>query len=612
MDDLIFSALTRSGNLSFNSNRLFANDIPGSGCRVVRQSSGHLVLYGPHNRRILTTDPEGNPLHECEWFATARGAVRLARARFRLDWGQWVGLKPEGLVNSTIIDLSKRPGWEGVGVDDLRLMAAHALQVPLDEVRFFYNDKDLAIDHKGQATIRHRKDALYMLEHGTCQADFSGMRFMACMGAMHWDRIDFLPVVELFQSLLPGTGSAAFELIRGLYDDQNQPPAAPLPLRYRGIPPYPSPDAYRLFSDFFISQASGSADAFSLFMDPHRSHEVRWLPSQNAPRRYFDIVRKICVTVKGSMVGKATLSNDTAGLSFTHVNSQGFAPYHRSVSVDQGHLILKDGNTQTDLRLSPSWGPISDSPPIQLPSYSLSWRDLFRGALPQVDPQAAFSAVLMYPEDESEISESASQPFVADHLQDAMNQYPEFTHRLSRVERVLIHNFDATFASCLTLDRPRTYTVLYHRPEFAQKQAQAIWNRLALTGHLDRARQIALYQTNNLHEPEAEAVHSYDLIYEWVPFSQFCKPVLLSKTATAIACTLDPKGLAFIVGPLEMGEILSSSGLLLIGAETVRDLPTFHMHQSILPKGYLKSGLTLFYAIRAEDPTASAKTSLFG
>ena len=51
---------------------------------------------------------------------------------------------------------------------------------------------------------------------------------MSCMGAMHWARIDFLPVVELFQSLLPGTGSAAFELIRGLYDDQN--PKEPVPL----------------------------------------------------------------------------------------------------------------------------------------------------------------------------------------------------------------------------------------------------------------------------------------------------------------------------------------------------------------------------------------------
>ena len=76
---------------------------------------------------------------------------------------------------------------------------------------------------------------------------------MACMGAMHWDRIDFLPVVELFQSLLPGTGSAVFELIRGLYDDQNVPLQTPLALRYRGIPTYPSEAAFRLFQPLFCA-----------------------------------------------------------------------------------------------------------------------------------------------------------------------------------------------------------------------------------------------------------------------------------------------------------------------------------------------------------------------
>ena len=598
MDAFIRSALTRHGNLSFHSNRILARDFPGSNCRVVCQPSGHLVWYGPLSRRILATDPEGNPLHECEWLAAAHGTVRLARARFRLDWGRWVGLRPEGLVNSTVLDLSKkRQGWERVQVDDLRRMAAHTLQMPLDEVRFFYNDEDVTIDPTGQVTIRHRKDALYMLEDGTFQPDSSGMRFMACMGAMHWDRIDFLPVVELFQSLLPGTGSAAFELIRGLYDDQNQPPADPLPLRYRGIPTYPSPAAYRLFREFFTPESTAGGDPFSLFMDQPRSHEVRWLPSPNAPRRYFDADRKICVTVKGSVIHKATLFDDTAGLSFTHVNPQGFAPYHRIVSVDQNRLILKDGNTQTDLSLSPSWGPISDSPPTQLPSYPLSWRDLFRGAPPHVDPQTAFSSVLMYPEGDSEISEPASQPFVADYLQDTLDQHYKFTHILSRTQRVLIHNFDAAIITCLTLDRPRSYTILYHRPDFAQKQAQLIWNRLVHTGHLDWARQIALYQTDNLHE--RAVAQGYDLIYEWVPFSQFCKPAVLSKTATVLACALGSRGLAFIVGPSKMEEILRSSGLRLIGVEAVGNLPTFHMHRSILPKGYLKSGLTLFYAIRS-------------
>ena len=86
--------------------------------------------------------------------------------------------------------------------------------VPIEEVRFFYADDDLVLDQTtGQATIRQRKDAFYVLEDDT----WDRARFMSCMSAMHWANIDYLPVVELFKSLLPGTGSAAFELIRGLF-----------------------------------------------------------------------------------------------------------------------------------------------------------------------------------------------------------------------------------------------------------------------------------------------------------------------------------------------------------------------------------------------------------
>ena len=115
-----------------------------------------------------------------------------------------------------------------------------------------------------------------MLADGT----FEKARFMACMGAMHWERIDFLPVVELFQSLLPGTGSAAFELIRGLYDDQNR--ESQLPLRYRGIPTYPSEAAFRLFSTVFSPTGD---NPLALFMEPARSHEVTWLPDPHPPHR---------------------------------------------------------------------------------------------------------------------------------------------------------------------------------------------------------------------------------------------------------------------------------------------------------------------------------------
>ena len=163
-------------------------------------------------------------------------------------------------------------------------MAAQALRVSLEEVRFFYRDEDLLIGPTGRATIRQRKDAFYVLQDG----DFEQARFMSCMGAMNWSSIDFLPVVELFKSLLPGTGSAVFELIRGLYDDQNQGNPIPRPFQYRGIPTYPSEAAFRLFSSFFTPQAPAGSNPFTLFMNPEQSNQVIWLPAATPPIRYFD------------------------------------------------------------------------------------------------------------------------------------------------------------------------------------------------------------------------------------------------------------------------------------------------------------------------------------
>src|SRR5207249_1605559 len=361
--------------------------------------------------------------------------------------------------------------------DDLRSMAAQAMRVSLEEVRFFYGDEDLAVDARGQATIRHKKDALSMLEAGT----FERSRFMACLGTMHWARIDFLPVVELFQSLLPGTGSAVFELIRGLYDDQNQ--TSPLPLRYRGIPTYPSEAAYRLFNSFFAPQLPGGGDPFPVFMDPPRPQEVTWLPIAGPP--------------------------------------------------------------------------------------------------PHVAPARAFSAVLLYPDDETEIEEAPTQPFVVDYLQDTMEQDSNLRAHLARTERVLIHNFDAVLTTCVNLDRARDYTILYSRPDFAQKQAQALWNQLAKAGRVEWAKRIRLMSAESART--AAYSQPYDLIYTWIPFSQFDRLAQVEETARAVAGALRPGGLGFVVGPSALSQSLQANRLRLLSTEPVETLPTFRMHQSILP-----------------------------
>ena len=361
--DPVATALQTPGHLQFSENTPFKEDFDRAGGRVVRRQTGHLVFYRSDGRRFLATDPVGNPLHECDWGTDPKGRITLRRARVKLDWGAWVGLKPSGLVNETTLNLATKTGWQRLSADDLRAMAAQALRVPLEEVRWFYRDEDLSISQIGTATIRHRKDALYVLEDG----EFDRARFMSCMGAMHWESIDFLPVVELFKSLLPGTGSAVFELIRGLYDDQNDGKASPLPLRYRGIPTYPSEAAFRLFSSFFVPQAPPGKDALSVFMDPTKSHQVEWLPSPTQPRRYFDISVGCCLTVQDGVLQKVTLVNDSAGLSYMHPKSRGFVPCDRTAQACERtgrHKRSRAGNHCRDPlagRMSRRADPISFS-----------------------------------------------------------------------------------------------------------------------------------------------------------------------------------------------------------------------------------------------------------
>jgi hypothetical protein len=402
-------------SFTFPTNRPYAEHFQTAGGRLVQLPTGHYILYGNHGRRLLLADPDGYPLHECEWERDSKGRDVLVRARVRLDSGLWVGLKPGGLTNATALNLSSKPGWERLRADDLRNMAAHAMHVPMDEVRFFYGEEDLQIDAQGIATIRHRKDALYLLEEGR----FERARFMACMGAMHWDAIDFLPVVELFQSLVPGTGSAIFELIRGLYDDQNAGRLDPRPLRYRGIPTYPSEAAFRLFSAFFTPRSPEGGDPFALFMNAPRSCEVIWSTAADCPRRYVGDAGKWCVTVQRRMIEKLTFSDDHTGLPYMGPIPGRPAPCERTVLVSNREVLLFDRGQESKLSVNSQWGPLDETKmaaPI-VPS-EVPWTSLFKGQVPQVTGSQAFSAVLLYPEDAEEIGELSSQPFVIDYIHD--------------------------------------------------------------------------------------------------------------------------------------------------------------------------------------------------
>ena len=586
--DPLRAALTTSGHLRFSTNFPFTEGLEQAGGRVIRQASGHLVFYRSDGRRFLATDPEGNPLHECEWGTDATGDAALLRARIRLDWGRWVGLKPAALMNESSLNLASKPGWQRLTSDDLRTMAAQALRVPIEEVRFFYRDEDLLIGPTGRATIRQRKDAFYVLQDG----DFERASFMSCMGAMSWHSIDFLPVVELFQSLLPGTGSAVFELIRGLYDDQNVGNPIPRPLRYRGIPPYPSEAAFRLFSNFFTPQAPGGNNPLMLFMNPERSNQVIWMPTATPPFRYFDQCTEACLTFQGGLLRKVTVASDSSGLSYMSPKARRFSPCDRSAEIAGTHVILKDRDRETMLEVTLPHGSLEQSGEPLLMS-PVDWRSVFVQGVPLIPPADAYGAVLLYPEDDSEIGECAAQPFVADYLHDIGEQDREIGTALSRAERVLIENGDAVVATCITFDRPRDYTVLVRYPAFAQKQAQQLWSVCAEVQQWEWLSRIRFASDKGDHNQEAP--HPYDVVYHWVPYDSGDLPASLAERMKAISRMLRGGGHAFVIGPAQLGQHGASHGLHVCWEEPVEQLPTFRMHRTILPKARLRAGLTLFH-----------------
>lgn len=587
--DPVRTALTSSDSLRFPANQTLAQQFDQSGGRVVRQATGHLIFYRPDGRRLLATDPEGHPLHECEWVVDPRGRTILARARLRLDWGRWVGLKPGGLVNETRLNLATKPGWQRLKAEDLRHMAAQAMRVPIEEVRFFYGDEDLVIDAHGQATIRHRKDAFYVLEDGT----FESARFMSCMGAMHWEQIDFLPVVELFKSLLPGTGSAAFELIRGLYDDQNQGLPSPRALRYRGIPTYPSEAAFRLFSSFFTAQAPAGGDPIALFMDPSRSHQITWLPVPVPPLRYFDDAQSVCLTVQGEELLKATCADDGPGLSYVNPKGRRMVAWDRSAVIVDGQLQLNDREHRRAISLTNLPARVSAASSAPSPSPA-DWRSIFQPAVPAVRPGDVFGAVLLYPGDETPVGELAAQPFVADYLQDLAEQDREIGQILMRAERILIDNGDAVISTCVPFDRPREVVAHISHPPFAYKQAQQLWTVCA-----ELQRWEWLQRTRFLVSPAASQAGAYDLVFAWIPYAEFEQARALAARARDLAQRVKAGGNAFIVGPARAGDELSRAGLQCCWEEAVERLPTFAMHKTILPKAKLRSGLTLFHVRRS-------------
>jgi hypothetical protein len=217
--------------------------------------------------------------------------------------------------------------------------------------------------------------------------------------------------------------------------------------------------------------------------------------------------------------------------------------------------------------------------------------------LPKILPREAFEAVPLYPQDDTEISEVAAQPFVADYLDDLGEQDREIGRLRSQAERVLIANGDAVIATCILFDRPRDYTVHIRHVAYAQRQAQQLWTQCAEVKRWEWLQRIRMIAADT--PEELMAGHElYDLMYHWLPYDLFGSSSTLKPSITRLSEALRRGGDAFVVGPAELREVLIREQWEVCWDQSVGSLPTLRMHQTILPKARVKTGLTLFHLRR--------------
>ena len=598
---LIRESLTQLKKTKQNDATFFHNgDTPNiSSTRVKVYPTGHMAFYDNEGRRFLGTDPEGHPLHEAKWRKDPlTGETCLEMVRMQLDSLQWVGIRPRSRTFQSQIDIKGQPGWENMTLDFLREKAAEVWRVPVSEVNYFYNDDNLVPLGDGKYNVKLTKDSLYALPDGT----FDGRHiFLSFMFQVNWARLDIIPVVELFQSTIPGSGGAVFEFIWGIYEDQSREEALDT-LRYRGLPTYPSNAAYNIFASFFIPKApEGEADILRVFMDTKRSHEVTWSPQPNPPWRYFNDDSKLCLTVHNGYLYKVTCYDEANPIPYINRSIGGNPSCQREIQVSANSFTLIDGQEQKEIPFHVGWNisPQTDLP-AKIPEHAFNWKWFFNGFPPEVDNIKSIYTVPFYPEGETEIDEPALQPMALDQIIYYMEMAPGMPAKLKKVGRVLVHTFDMVIAGCVDCTHEREYTILYSDPELAQKNAYQLWDYAAKRKQLENLKKVSFLQ----EKKHLEDVYNdkYGMIFKWIPMFYFqdrgvCEQILASAVRALLA-----DGILFLVGPRAIKGLFGHYGLDCLYSDLMMNMPFFRQHLKICPENLINQDITVFLAEKNGTP----------
>ena len=506
----------------------------------------------------------------------------------QLDCKQWVGIKPRAKTFTTQIDISPHEGWESMTLDDLREKAAEAWRVPTSEVKYFYDDNHMVHQGDGKYDIRLTKDGLYALHDG----NFDKSIFISFMFQVNWAKLDLIPVVELFQSTLPGTGGAVFEFIWGIYNDQSREEELP-PLRYRGLPTYPSKEAFNIFSAFFEPKGPDGKNIKTVFMDPQTSNEITWTPQKHPPVRYFSQQQQVAITAQDGYLYKVTVFDDPIAFPFTNCVGIRRPPIEREVRVGNQSFTLLEGELGREIFFEPSGGLRPQTYPTKLAEkYPFTWKWFFNGEPPRVDPIKSLYTVPFYPEGQADIDESSIQPMVLDQIFHYMEMAPAMPAKLEKMNSVLIHTFDTVLAGCIDSSKDRVYTVLFSDPEFAQKNAQLLWNYAASKDQLSNLEKVSfLLEAEHIRDAYSE---KYDLIFKWIPFMYHQDREACESMLTALSEALLPGGFMFLVAPRQLQGLFDHYKLETLYNDPVYNMPFFRQHLKMCPENQVNPDLVVY------------------
>jgi hypothetical protein len=175
-----------------------------------------------------------------------------------------------------------------------------------------------------------------------------------------------------------------------------------------------------------------------------------------------------------------------------------------------------------------------------------------------------------------------------------MENFPNMATRLGKIDRVLIHNFDTVISGCVDCTHEREYKVLFSDAEFAQKNAQLLWDYAAPRKQLEALRKVSFL-------PEKENVEfaykeKYGLIFRWIPFRYYQDKAAAKNILDSVVQVMNPHGLLFLVGTGEILELFPHYSLKCIFCDPVIEMPFFLQHKKMYPETQINPEITVFFA----------------